>query len=274
MDNKAGRNIRIMGIVNITGDSFFAGSRMLASDGRLDEAVFRRRVEGMLGEGADILDFGACSTRPGSESVSEEEEWSRLEPALRIIARDYPGICLSVDTFRPGIVRKVYDLVGGFIVNDISGGCDAMWELLGELKVPYVAMHMRGTPATMSGLTDYPDGVTAAVMDFFEGIRAKAEEHGVEDWILDPGFGFAKTVEQNWQLLREMSVFQTFGRPVLAGLSRKSFLYKPLGITPEEALPATMAANFMALRNGADILRVHDVKEARETVRLYGLYMG
>ena len=175
MDNKAGRNIRIMGIVNITGDSFFAGSRMLASDGRLDEAVFRRRVEGMLGEGADILDFGACSTRPGSESVSEEEEWSRLEPALRIIARDYPGICLSVDTFRPGIVRKVYDLVGGFIVNDISGGCGAMWELLGELKVPYVAMHMRGTPATMSGLTDYPDGVTAAVMDFFEGIRAKAD---------------------------------------------------------------------------------------------------
>ena len=274
MDNKAGRNIRIMGIVNITGDSFFAGSRMLASDGRLDEAVFRRRVEGMLGEGADILDFGACSTRPGSESVSEEEEWSRLEPALRIIAWEYPGICLSVDTFRPGIVRKVYDLVGGFIVNDISGGCGAMWELLGELKVPYVAMHMRGTPATMSGLTDYPDGVTAAVMDFFEGIRAKAEEHGVEDWILDPGFGFAKTVEQNWQLLREMSVFQTFGRPVLAGLSRKSFLYKPLGITPEEALPATMAANFMALRNGADILRVHDVKEAREAVRLYGLYMG
>ena len=274
MDNKAGRNIRIMGIVNITGDSFFAGSRMLASDGRLDEAVFRRRVEGMLGEGADILDFGACSTRPGSESVSEEEEWSRLEPALRIIAWGYPGICLSVDTFRPGIVRKVYDLVGGFIVNDISGGCDAMWDLMGELKVPYVAMHMRGTPATMSGLTDYPDGVTAAVMDFFEGIRAKAEEHGVEDWILDPGFGFAKTVEQNWQLLREMSVFQTFGRPVLAGLSRKSFLYKPLGITPEDALPATMAANFMALRNGADILRVHDVKEARETVRLYGLYMG
>ena len=274
MDNKAGRNIRIMGIVNITGDSFFAGSRMLASDGRLDEAVFRRRVEGMLGEGADILDFGACSTRPGSESVSEEEEWSRLEPALRIIALEYPGICLSVDTFRPGIVRKVYDLVGGFIVNDISGGCGAMWELLGELKVPYVAMHMRGTPATMSCLTDYPDGVTAAVMDFFEGIRTKAEEHGVEDWILDPGFGFAKTVEQNWQLLREMSVFQTFGRPVLAGLSRKSFLYKPLGITPEEALPATMAANFMALRNGADILRVHDVKEARETVRLYGLYMG
>ncbi len=274
MDNKAGRNIRIMGIVNITGDSFFAGSRMLASDGRLDEAVFRRRVEGMLGEGADILDFGACSTRPGSKPVSEEEEWSRLEPALRIIAWEYPGICLSVDTFRPGIVRKVYDLVGGFIVNDISGGCDAMWELLGELKVPYVAMHMRGTPATMSGLTDYPDGVTAAVMDFFEGIRTKAEEHGVGDWILDPGFGFAKTVEQNWQLLREMSVFQTFGRPVLAGLSRKSFLYKPLGITPEEALPATMAANFMALRNGADILRVHDVKEARETVRLYGLYMG
>lgn len=263
-----------MGIVNLTGDSFFSGSRMLDPDGRFDESAFRQRIEGMLEEGADILDFGACSTRPGSESVSEKEEWRRLEPALRIMAREYPEACFSVDTFRTGIVRKVYDMAGRFIVNDISGGCDTMWKLLGELKLPYVAMHMRGTPKTMSQLTDYPEGVTAAVREFFEGIRSKTDSFGVEDWILDPGFGFAKTVEQNWQLLREMSVLKEFGRPILAGLSRKSFLYKPLGITPEEALPATQAANFAALQNGADILRVHDVKDARNTVKLYRLYSG
>ena len=274
MDNKAGRNIRIMGIVNLTDDSFFAGSRMLEADGKLDGTSFRRKIDDMLDEGADILDFGACSTRPGSESVSEKEEWSRLEPALSIIAREYPDICFSVDTFRPGIVRRAHDLAGRFIVNDISGGSEGMWKLLGEMKLPYVAMHMRGTPKNMSGLTDYPEGITAAVKEFFEGICSKAESSGVEDWILDPGFGFAKTVEQNWQLLREMSVLREFGRPVLAGLSRKSFLYKPLGITPEEALPATQAANFVALQNGADILRVHDVKEARNTVRLYRMYAG
>ena len=263
-----------MGIVNMTGDSFFPGSRMLGPDGKLDVDDLRRRIDGMLEEGADILDFGACSTRPGSESVSEKEEWRRLEPALAILARDYPETCFSVDTFRPGIVRKAYDLAGRFIVNDISGGCDTMWKLLGELKLPYVAMHMRGTPKTMSQLTDYPEGITAAVREFFEGIRSKTESFGVEDWILDPGFGFAKTVEQNWQLLREMSVLKEFGRPILAGLSRKSFLYKPLGITPEEALPATQAANFAALQNGADILRVHDVKDARNTVKLYRMYAG
>ena len=243
MDNKAGRNIRIMGIVNITGDSFFAGSRMLASDGRLDEAVFRRRVEGMLGEGADILDFGACSTRPGSESVSEEEEWSRLEPALRIIAREYPGICLSVDTFRPGIVRKVHDLVGGFIVNDISGGCDAMWELLGELKVPYVAMHMRGTPADLRLWQP-------TMVLFIAFILATA----------------LLTAFLSIRFLRKRS-----------GASKGLFAACSVccyGVLYALDLPATMAANFMALRNGADILRVHDVKEARETVRLYGLYMG
>ena len=271
MENNEGRNIRIMGIVNLTGDSFFAGSRMLASDGKLDESTFRRRIETMLEEGADILDFGACSTRPGSEPISEEGEWSRLDPALRILAKEYSEVHLSIDTFRPGIVRRSYDLVGKFLVNDISGGSDDMWKLLGELRLPYVAMHMRGTPATMSGLTDYPEGITSAVKEFFAGIRAKAEEYGVEDWILDPGFGFAKAVEQNWQLLREMSVFKEFGRPVLAGLSRKSFLYKPLGIMPEDALPATCVANYIALQNGADILRVHDVKEARETIRLYYL---
>ena len=263
-----------MGIANITGDSFFAGSRMLGTDGSLAVGVFRRRVEQMLEEGADILDLGACSTRPGSDPVSEEEEWDRLEPALRIVTREYPDVGISIDTFRPGIVRRAFDLAGRFTVNDISGGCDGMWKLLGELKLPYVAMHMRGTPATMSSLTDYPEGVTSAVREFFEGIRAKADAFGVGEWILDPGFGFAKTVGQNWQLLREMSVFQEFGRPVLAGLSRKSFLYKPLGITPEEALPATRTANFIALLNGADILRVHDVKDARETVSLYRLYMG
>ena len=163
------------------------------------------------------------------------------------------------------------DIVGPFVVNDVSGGCEDMWRLLGQLQLPYIAMHTRGTPKNMQNLTDY-DNVTEAVREFFEGIAAEADRHGVEDWILDPGFGFAKTVEQNWQLLREMAVLQEFGKEILVGLSRKSFLFRPLGITPADALPATQVADFIALQNGADILRVHDVAEAVRTVKLYRLF--
>ena len=226
------------------------------------------RVDSMVSEGADILDFGACSTRPGSDPVGEEEEWKRLGPALKLLASELPGIRISVDTFRPGIVSRTFDLVGPFIVNDVSGGHDPMLKLVGELGLEYVAMHTRGTPKDMQTLTDY-DNVTMAVVDFFKGFAERADLFGIKDWILDPGFGFAKTVDQNWQLLREMSVFKEFGKPVLAGLSRKSFLYKPLGITPDEALPATVAANLLALCAGADILRVHDVAAAVDTVGTY-----
>lgn len=267
------RNIQVMGIVNLTDDSFFAGSRNLRADGTFDEALFRDRIMNMLASGADILDLGACSTRPGSDSISEEEEWRRLEPALRILASEHAGGRVSIDTFRPGIVSRAFDLIGPFIVNDVSGGCEEMWRLLGRLGLPYIAMHTRGTPKNMQSLTDY-DNVTETVREFFVGIAAEADRHGVKDWILDPGFGFAKTVEQNWQLLREMSVLGDFGRKILVGLSRKSFLFRPLGITPAEALPATQVADFIALQNGADILRVHDVAEAVRTVRLYRLFNG
>lgn len=257
-----------MGIVNLTGDSFYPGSRLLDTHGGFDADLFRLQVGSMLLDGADILDLGACSTRPGSDPVSAGEEWRRLEPALRIMASEYPGTRLSVDTFRPEIVSRAFDIVGPFIVNDVSGGSEEMWRLVGGLGLTYVAMHTRGTPKDMQSLTDYDD-VVSAVTGFFRDIASEADAHGVNEWILDPGFGFAKTVEQNWQLLREIAVFKEFGRPVLAGLSRKSFLYKPLGITPDEALPATCVANFIALRGGADILRVHDVKEALRTVKIY-----
>lgn len=270
MGSKTDRNIQVMGIVNLTDDSFFAGSRNLRPDGSFDEALFRDRVSGMLESGADILDLGACSTRPGSDSISEEEEWKRLEPALNILASEHDGVRISIDTFRPSVVSRAFDIIGPFIVNDVSGGCEEMWNLLGRLQLPYVAMHTRGTPKNMQSLTDY-DNVTEAVREFFVKIADDADKHGVKDWILDPGFGFAKTVEQNWQLLREMSVLQEFGKEILVGLSRKSFLFRPLGITPSDALAATQVADFVALQNGADILRVHDVAEAVRTVKLYRL---
>lgn len=268
MEGNPVRKIRIMGIVNLTDDSFFAGSRFLGKDGSFDPGLFLSRVASMRSEGADIIDLGACSTRPGSESVSEEEEWLRLKPALDLLAREDPGVDISVDTFRPGIVTRAFDTIGPFIVNDVSGGSDAMWKLVGGKGLTYVAMHTRGTPKDMQDLTDYDD-VVSSVKSFFDGISETADAFGVKDWILDPGFGFAKTVEQNWRILRELSVFKEFGRPLLAGLSRKSFLYRPLGITPAEALPATCAANLVALQNGADILRVHDVAAARQTVEVY-----
>ena len=273
MGNAASRDIQVMGIVNLTDDSFFAGSRMLRSDGSFDAEQFRRRVTEMLASGADILDLGACSTRPGSESVGEDEEWRRLKPALNILASEYSGVSVSIDTFRPGVVSRAFDLIGPFIVNDVSGGCDEMWSLLGKLQLPYVAMHSRGTPKNMQSLADYVN-VSETVREFFAGIAAQADRYGVKDWILDPGFGFAKTVEQNWQLLREMPVLQKFGKPILVGLSRKSFLYRPLGLTPADALTATQVADFAALQNGADILRVHDVPEAVRTIKLYRLYHG
>ena len=273
MGNNVSRNIQVMGIVNLTDDSFFAGSRNLRPDGTFDEGLFRDRIVNMLDSGADILDLGACSTRPGSDSISEEEEWRRLELALRILAAEHEGVRVSIDTFRPEVVSRAFDIIGPFIVNDVSGGCEEMWALLGRLGLPYIAMHTRGTPKNMQSLTDY-DNVTEAVREFFVGIAAEADKHGVKDWILDPGFGFAKTVEQNWQLLREMSVLQEFGKEILVGLSRKSFLFRPLGITPSEALPATQVADFIALQNGADILRVHDVAEAVRTVKLYRLFNG
>lgn len=254
---------QIMGIINLTEDSFYAASRT-----RADEAV--ERAGKMLQEGADILDLGACSTRPGASQPSALEEWTRLEGSLKAIREAFPEAQLSIDTYRSFVVERAYDAVGPFLVNDVSAGTldTGMLPLVGALGLPYVAMHMRGTPETMQENTDYAD-ITEEVAGYFEDFGRKAGEYGIEDWILDPGFGFAKTVQQNYELLRNLHRFKAFGRPVLVGLSRKSMVYKPLGITPEEALAPTQVLHFAALEKGADILRVHDVAEAVRTDKLY-----
>ena len=273
------RDIRVMGILNLTGNSYFAASRCLGADGKPDPDAFSARVRKMAEEGADILDIGACSSRPGAVPVGPEEEWERLEPALKILRREFPDIPVSVDTWRADIVQRVHDLIGPFWVNDISAGEDdpAMLETVARLGLPYVAMHKRGDSLTMQSLTDYaPDPqrpdlspVTAAVLHYFEDFARRAGEAGIRDWVLDPGFGFAKTIRQNYQLLDELGSLRILGREILVGVSRKSMIYKRFGITPEESLPATQVLHEAALRRGASILRVHDVAEARRTVALY-----
>ena len=264
------RHIDIMGIVNLTDDSFFSGSRCDGVDAALS------RIDKMLSEGVDIIDLGACSTRPGSTPVGEDEEWIRLEPVLKALKASFPDIHLSIDTYWASVVRKACDIIGDFIVNDISAGEDdpLMLPTVGELGLTYAAMHKRGNPLTMSGMTDYED-VVHEVKTYFDDFSVKAESYGIKDWILDPGIGFSKTIDQNYQLLKSLEVFKTVrvadGRypRILVGVSRKSLIYKYLDISPEESLPATQVLNFAALQNGADILRVHDVAEAARTVALY-----
>ena len=260
------RQIDIMGIVNLTDDSYFSASRCASPSQAV--ALASRLVD----EGASILDFGACSTRPGAEAVGAEEEWRRLRPALEAVRKEFPDVRISVDTYWSDVVRRAYDAIGDFIVNDISAGEDdpQMLPLVGRLGLTYVAMHKRGTPQTMQSMTDYED-VTSEVAGYFSDFAERAEQAGVRDWILDPGFGFAKTLEQNYQLMRDLSRFKASfpSRKLLVGVSRKSMVYRLLGITPEESLPATQVLHLHALQNGADILRVHDVEQAVQTVSLY-----
>ena len=279
--------IGILGILNLTPDSFFAASRSAA-----DEVL--SRAARLFEEGADAVDLGACSTRPGAPQPSLEEEWARLEPALKawreysqgetfpeIFARTgsrsdisgkvSPWPALSIDTYRAEIVRRTFDTIGPFLVNDISAGemDPKMLETVGQLGLPYVAMHMRGTPETMQSLTDYDD-VVAEVIRYFKEFDKKAADAGIREWILDPGFGFAKTIAQNYELLNRLKeVSEAFPQEVLVGLSRKSMIYKVLGITPEEAMPATQVLNLAALQGGATWLRVHDVVPAVQTAKLY-----
>ena len=261
---RADKNIKIMGIVNLTDDSYFADSRCADVEKALS------RVEMMVAEGVDIVDIGACSTRPGSLPVGEEQEWNRLEPVLKAIRQKWPDLEISIDTYWSSVVRKAYNLIGNFIVNDISAGEDDldMLETVGALGLTYVAMHKRGTPVDMQNYTLY-NNVADDILEYFRNFSLKAEAAGIENWILDPGFGFAKTIDQNYELLRNLSSFQALGRPVLIGLSRKSMIYKRFDITPDESLPATQVLHFYALSCGADILRVHDVAEAVRTVELY-----
>ena len=261
-----------MGIVNLTDDSYFAESRCAGVSAALD------RVSGMLEEGADMIDIGACSTRPGSLPVGSQEEWLRLEPVLKAVRETFPHVRLSIDTYWASVVRNAYDLIGDFIVNDISAGEDDpdMLPTVGELGLTYVAMHKRGNSLSMQQMTDYQD-VVADVSSYFDDFSAKAVSFGIKDWILDPGIGFAKTIEQNYELIRRLEELKVVRTPndksprVLVGVSRKSMIYKYLNISPEESLPATQVLHLAALQNGADILRVHDVAEAVRTREIYCL---
>lgn len=258
------RHIDIMGIVNLTDDSYFEQSRC----GGTDEVL--ARVYDMVEEGASIIDIGACSTRPGSVPVGAEEEWRRLAPVLKAVRSEFPDLRISIDSYWSEVVSRSYDLIGDFIVNDISAGEDdpQMLPTVGELGLTYVAMHKRGTPQTMQSLTDYND-IVGDLKAYFNGFAQKALQFEINDWILDPGFGFAKTIDQNYELLSRLGEFSSSGKPILVGVSRKSMIYKLLNITPQEALPATQVLHLKALQAGADILRVHDVAEAARTVALY-----
>ena len=254
----------VMAIINATPDSFYAGSR----NGSADEISERARQA--ISEGADIIDIGAYSSRPGADEVSADEELRRLSFALESVRTVDSDIPVSVDTFRADVARRCICDLGADIVNDISGGDldPAMFETVAELRVPYILMHMRGTPATMQSLTDYPDGVTAGVIAELAPKLERLSLLGVSDVIVDPGFGFAKTIEQNYRLLHDLEAFEMLGRPVLVGISRKSMLTRFLGITADEALNATTVINTAAIERGAAVLRVHDVRAARQAVDL------
>lgn len=317
----------VMGIINVNEESFYSASRCSSLQS------FSRQLEQMLSSGAGIIDIGACSTRPGSTPITLDQEWKLLKEPLEHIAKSglcaaAPGVCpprISIDTFRSEIVRRAYDTIGDFIVNDISAGEDdpQMLPVVGRLGLEYIAMHKRGTPSTMQQLCDYPRGVVQEVAEYFLKFEKRAAECGIGNYIVDPGFGFAKSVEQNYELFMGMpqlmdivsgdatqsdhtpaginsignisnggntgkcgsisngssnsscsnarGISSSNRRRLLVGISRKSMIYKPLGITPESSLCATAALNLQALMLGADILRVHDVKEAVECVKLYKL---
>lgn len=254
----------VMAIINVTPDSFAVACREMREEEVLAAA------ERALEEGATMLDIGGQSTRPGAEMVGTEEEWRRVHLGAKAIRREYPDVILSVDTFRAEVARRAIEEDGVDIINDISGGemDEAMFETVARVRVPYILMHMRGVPSTMQQLTDYED-MMQEMKDYFAARICRLRDMGVEDVILDPGFGFAKTLAQNYELLRRMGEFQSFGLPVLAGLSRKSMLYKLLGGGPQDMLNATTAANMAALMADAAILRVHDVRAAVEAVKIY-----
>ena len=253
----------VMGILNVTPDSFYADSR------KQTEVAVEERIQAILSEGGQIIDLGGYSSRPDAVEVSPEEEMERLAFALKILNAHYPDVALSVDTFRADVARRCVEEYGAAIINDISGGeLDAeMFETVARLHVPYIMMHMRGTPQTMQQHTDYEDMMEDIMLYFARKVR-QLRLLGVNDIILDPGFGFSKTVDQNYTLMSHLCEFKEFGLPLLVGVSRKSMIYKYLGGTPADSLNGTTVLNTIALLNGADILRVHDVKAAVEAVKL------
>ena len=253
----------VMGILNVTPDSFYAASRQRG------EADIERRIETILSEGGAWIDVGGYSSRPDAEDVSPEEEMRRLEPALRLLRDRYPEVPVSLDTFRAEVARWGVEEYGVALINDISGGelDEAMFRTVARLRVPYLLMHMRGTPRTMQRHTDYADLMEEVMLYFARKVR-ELRLLGVNDIILDPGFGFSKTLEQNYRLMRHLEEFAVFELPLLVGVSRKSMIYRLLDATPEESLNGTTVLNTFALLHGADILRVHDVRQAVEAVRI------
>ena len=259
---------QVMAIINVTDDSFFEGSRTV------DEQSIAARVKEAIASGATILDVGGYSSRSGAKELSVDEEWERVRKGLRSIKDVAADAFVSVDTFRSEVVRRAVEEFGDVIVNDISAGelDDEMIDVVAKYNLPYIAMHMRGTPQTMQSLTEYPNGVVEEVCRYFEKKVAELHSRGVSKIILDPGFGFAKTLEQNYELLGGLNRLCAMGYPVLAGVSRKSMIYKLLGVTPAESLNGTTALNWEALRQGAAILRVHDTREAVEVVNIFTEY--
>lgn len=254
---------KVMGIINITPDSFYDGGKTFS------EKEILKQAEKLLSEGATFLDVGGYSTRPGAEEVSEKDEIERAAGAIETILKSFPQALISVDTFRSEVAKKAVE-AGAAIVNDVSGGTlDAeMYKVVAKLKVPYILMHMRGNPKTMAKLTEYKNVTIDVLKDLAEKI-ALAKSEGINDIIADPGFGFAKTRQQSFQLLNNLVLFQNLDVPILAGISRKSMIYKTLDTSAENALNGTTSLNTIALLKGASILRVHDVKEAVECVKLF-----
>lgn len=255
---------RIMGILNITPDSFFDGGKYTDADS------IKGRIKSMTEEGADIIDIGAYSSRPGAAHISETEEMERLKRTLDIIRSNYPDITVSIDTFRASVAQMAIEQYRVDIINDISGGKleSSIIEVVAHFQVPYITMHMQGTPQTMQQKPSYQH-VVKDVLSYFSEHIALLRDKGINDIIVDPGFGFGKTIDHNYQLMAGLDVFQMLEVPILVGVSRKSMIYNLLNTTPAEALTGTTALNMIALQKGASILRVHDVKEAKELITVY-----
>lgn len=253
---------RVMGILNVTPDSFYDGGKYK------NETSILSQVEKMLNDGATFIDIGAYSSRPNAPHVSEIEEKQRLLPIVSLILKQFPETIISVDTFRAAVAKEAIE-IGASLINDISAGNldDEMMKTVGELGVPYIMMHMQGTPKTMQENPSY-DRVVKELLQYFSSKIAEAKSYKINDIIIDPGFGFGKTVEHNYEILKQLQLFQLLDFPVLAGVSRKSMIYKVLECSPQEALNGTSILHTIALQNGASILRVHDVKEAMECVKL------
>jgi dihydropteroate synthase len=258
----------VMGIINVTPDSFYTGSRKITINGAIEKA------EQMLADGAAILDIGGQSTRPGSIKIEPEDEAERVIPVIEAIHKQFPDTIISIDTFYTSVAEQAVE-AGASIINDVSGGYfdEAMLSTVAKLKAPFICMHIKGTPQNMQQNPVY-ENVTKEILDYFIRRLDACTKAGIYDVIIDPGFGFGKTISHNFQLLRELSVFKVLDRPILIGVSRKSTVYKTLGITTEEALNGTTVLHTLALLNNANILRVHDVKEAVEVIKLLERYLS